>query len=153
MPMVRCNFSAHHAFTFKRENKRPIECSHSLHRFKWIAYAICMSKEVPNSITPAVFQKTMLLLAEKRTAMTTLRTGAAISLIPLSILSFLVAMMDKLELQADPVLLGFTLACNAVLAVFGLYLIRRGLVRMRFHDRKLDELKAQYPELRELFYQ
>jgi len=115
-------------------------------------YAVCMSKEVPNTITPMVFQKTMLLLAEKRTAMTTLRTGAAISLIPLSILSFLIAMMDKLELQADPILLGFTLAGNTVLAFFGLYLIRRGLVRMRFHDRKLDELKAQYPELRELFY-
>ncbi|ACS81442.1 hypothetical protein [Maridesulfovibrio salexigens] len=112
-----------------------------------------MSKEAPNSIPPAVFQRTMLLLAEKRTAMTTLRTGAAISLIPLSILSFLVAMMEKLDLHADPILLGITLAGNAVLVGFGLYLIRRGLIRMRFHDRKLDELKEQYPELQELFYQ
>lgn len=84
--------------------------------------------------------------------MTTLRTGAPISLIPLSILSFIVAMMDKWKLHEGPIALGFTLLSNALLAGFGLYLIRRGLLHMRFHDCKLDELKVQYPEPGKLFY-
>lgn len=105
------------------------------------------------SIPPASFQKAMLLLAEKRTAMTTLRTGIAICVIPLSMLSFLVAMVEKFNLHVDTMTLWIALAGNAVLVGYGLYLIRRGLVRMHFHDRKLNELKAQYPELGELFFQ
>lgn len=95
----------------------------------------------------------MLLLAEKRTAMTTLRTGIAISVVPLSMLSFLVVMVEKLHLRTDAMALWLTLAGNAVLVGFGLYLIRRGFVRMNFHDRKLNELKAQCPELKDLFFQ
>jgi|GEM_PF-124056 len=111
-----------------------------------------MANATLNPIPPAIFQKAMLLLAEKRTAMTTLRTGAAISLIPLSILSFIVGMADKLKLHAEPIAWWLTLAGNAVVVGFGLYFVRRGLVRMRFHDRKLDEMKEQHPELADLFY-
>lgn len=105
------------------------------------------------SIPPVSFQKSMLLLAEKRTAMTTMRTGLAISVFPLSMLSFLVVMVEKFNLHANQMMLWITLAGNAVLLCYGMYLIRRGLVRMQFHDRKLNELKAECPELGELFFQ
>ena len=110
-----------------------------------------MQSESP-ILAQLTFQKATLLLAEKRTAMTTLRTGIAISLFPLSILSFIVTMTDKLGLHSKSIPLILTLAGNIALIGLGLYLIRRGFVRLRFHERKLAELKAEFPELKKLFY-
>ena len=104
------------------------------------------------TIPQFAFQKALLLLAEKRTAMTTLRTGIAICLFPLTIVSFLATMTEKMGLHAELLPLAFSLAGNGALLVFGVYLIRRGFVRMRFHQRKLDELQVEFPELRDLFY-
>ena len=111
-----------------------------------------MHNEAPEQLPQIAFQKATLLLAEKRTAMTTLRTGIAISLIPVSVLSFLSALLEKLEMQANLIPLVFTLAGNLTLTGVGLYLIRRGFVRMRFHNRMLEELQAEYPALKQLFY-
>jgi uncharacterized membrane protein YidH (DUF202 family) len=88
-----------------------------------------------------------LILAEKRTALSVLRTGIGVFALPMGVLSLLVASSryyrvgDVLHLFLP--LLGLCLA----LVVLGSYLVLRSIRRIHHYDRVLNELKSRHPAI------
>jgi uncharacterized membrane protein YidH (DUF202 family) len=97
-----------------------------------------------------VFDEVNLLLAEKRTALSILRTGIAIFSIPLSIGSVLIATSQLYQPQnilflLVPVLGGFTL-----LVLIALWLIINSLIKLRHVDKTIVAIAEKNPFLRKL---
>ena len=91
-----------------------------------------MSPEQQNDILS--INKVQLLLSEKRTALSVMRTGIAVLALPLSIFSALIA----------------TSRWYLGLAIFGIYLIARSMRRMRQFDRLIADIKYSHDSLRRL---
>lgn len=97
-----------------------------------------------------VFDEVNLLLSEKRTALSILRTGIAIFLIPLSIGSLLIATSqlykpEKILFLMIPVLAGCTL-----LMIIALWLIIRAFAKLRHNEKHLDHIIEKNQFLRHL---
>ena len=97
-----------------------------------------------------VIQEMQLLLAEKRTALSTLRTGIAIFAFPLSVLSVLIATSKSYELHAVMHWLLPTIVINFGLIGLAVYLIARGLRKLRHYDRLINEFKGKHHRLAQL---
>jgi len=98
-------------------------------------------KFVPENI---IINEVQLLLAEKRTSLSTLRTGITVFVLPLSVLSVLIATSKYYNiLQVIPLIIPLFIIC--VLLVFlGSYLIIRAMIRMRHHDSLILKLKRKH---------
>lgn len=84
-----------------------------------------------------------LLLAEKRTSLAFLRTGIAVIALPLSLVSFLIATSEHYRLiRVWPLLTPLLLACLA-LVVFGVFLIRSAVLKIRRADQLIQKLKKK----------
>lgn len=96
---------------------------------------------VPENI---IINEVQLLLAEKRTSLSTLRTGITVFVLPLSVLSVLIATSKYYNiLQVMPLIIPLFTIC--VLLVFlGSYLIIRAMIRMRHHDSLILKLKRKH---------
>jgi len=96
---------------------------------------------VPENI---IINEIQLLLAEKRTSLSTLRTGITVFVLPLSVLSVLIATSKYYNLlQVLPLIVPLLIIC--VLLVFlGSYLIIRAMIRMRHHDSLILQLKRKH---------
>ena len=96
---------------------------------------------VPEGI---IINEVQLLLAEKRTSLSTLRTGITVFVLPLSVLSVLIATSKYYNiLQVMPLIIPLFIIC--VLLVFlGSYLIIRAMIRMRHHDILILKLKRKH---------
>jgi uncharacterized membrane protein YkgB len=105
---------------------------------------------VQNSQHGLVINEVMLLLAEKRTSLSSLNAGIAVVAIPLSVLSFLVATSRYYETLAVMHLLAPLWAACAVLFVLGMYIVVRAVLRIRRFDARIAELKARDEEVRQL---
>ncbi len=91
-----------------------------------------------------------LILAEKRTSLSVLRTGIAVFVLPLSVLSLLVSTSSYYEFsKVFPLLLPLLVLC-VLLILLGSYLVVRALSRIHHHDRRVQELKERYDFLKEL---
>ena len=97
-----------------------------------------------------LINEAQLLLAEKRTSLSTMRTGIAVFALPLSVLSLLVATSKHYIFSDVFYLILPLLGLCLVLLVLGSYLAARSLIRIRRFDRMITELKRQHPRLREL---
>jgi uncharacterized membrane protein YidH (DUF202 family) len=96
------------------------------------------------------FNEVQLLLAEKRTSLSTMRTGIAVFAFPLSVLSVLIATSKSYDVhQVMPWLVPLVLL-NVGLTALGVYLITRAVLKIRHYDRLLDRLKCQNSKLAEL---
>lgn len=85
-----------------------------------------------------------LVLAEKRTSLAVMRTGIAVLVLPMSVMSVLIATSkyyDVLHVLNFLVPLGIL---NFALIVFGAYLIIRSIFRMRHYDRLIHEIKLKH---------
>src|SRR6516225_2997150 len=96
-----------------------------------------------------IFGEIQVLLAEKRTALASLRTGIAVFALPLSVLSALIATsryysMDKVM----PLLLPLMLL-NLGLVVLGTWLVFRSIQRIRHFERRIRELSGKYRSIAE----
>jgi len=88
-----------------------------------------------------------LLLSEKRTALSLLRTGIAVFALPLSVLSLLVATSHSYQYhEAAPVLLPL-LALSAALILLGCYLVARAVLAVHRCDHHVADLKNRSREL------
>jgi len=96
------------------------------------------------------FNEVQLLLAEKRTALSTLRTGIAVFAFPLSVLSVLIATSKSYEPHEVMHWLIPLVLLNAGLVALGVYLIMIAVRRIRRYDRLLDKLKNKHIRLAEL---
>jgi uncharacterized membrane protein YidH (DUF202 family) len=96
------------------------------------------------------FNEVQLLLAEKRTSLSTMRTGIAVFAFPLSVLSVLIATSKSYDVhEVMPWLVPLVLL-NLGLTVLGIYLITRAVIRIQHYDRLLDKLKSKSARLAEL---
>ncbi len=97
-----------------------------------------------------MFNEVQLLLAEKRTSLSTMRAGIAVFAFPLSVLSVLIATSKSYEIHEVLHWLVPLLLLNLGLVALGVYLITRAIVRIQRYDRLLDELKRKNKRLAEL---
>ncbi len=102
------------------------------------------------SLDATTFNEVQLLLAEKRTSLSAMRTGIAVFAFPLSVLSVLIATSKSYEIHEVMHWLVPLLLLNLGLVALGVYLISRAVVRIQRYDRLLDELKRKSPRLAEL---
>jgi uncharacterized membrane protein YidH (DUF202 family) len=96
-----------------------------------------------------LFNEIQLILAEKRTSLSTLRTGIAIFALPLSVLSVLVATSryyDPAKVKVFLVVLGIL---NGALVLLGTYLIARALRKIRRYDSLIREIKLKHSAVAE----
>jgi len=90
-----------------------------------------------------------LVLAEKRTALSMLRTGIAVFVLPLSVLSVLVATSRYYEIpQVIHFLVPLLVLC-AALILLGSYLILHSIVRIHRHDHLIREIRQKHSAIAE----
>src|SRR5215467_2117806 len=91
-----------------------------------------------------VLAEIQLLLAEKRTALSFLRTGIALFALPLSVLSALIATSKYYDIGRVLQFLLPLLVLNLGLVVLGCYLVIHSMSRMRHYDRLIRQLKKEH---------
>jgi uncharacterized membrane protein YidH (DUF202 family) len=97
-----------------------------------------------------IINEVELILSQKRTALSVLRTGIAVVLLPLSVLTVLLATSRYYDIkQAWNIAIPLGLICLALFGL-GLYLIIRSAVRIRRYDRISETLLKQSQYLRDL---
>ncbi len=91
-----------------------------------------------------------LVLAEKRTSLSVMRTGIAILALPVSVLSVLVVISRYYDPAKVMYLLGPLLGLCGILTVLGAYMIYTSFKRVGQLNRVITALKKQNESLREL---
>jgi hypothetical protein len=97
-----------------------------------------------------IINEVSLLLAEKRTALSVLRTGLAVLVLPASVLSVLIAISRYYDPMHVIYLLAPLLGISFILSVFGVYLIVRSWKRTVSLDHISLSLKRQNAHLNKL---
>lgn len=95
-------------------------------------------------IDSIAINEAQLVLAEKRTSLAVMRTGIAVLVLPLSVMSVLIATSkyyDIIHVLHFFVPLGILCFC---LILFGGYLIVLSIIRMRRFDRLIHEIKSTH---------
>lgn len=101
----------------------------------------------PRSDDGTVLGAAQLILAEKRTLLSLMRTGIAVFALPLATVSALIATSKYYELRQVLGLFIPVMLLNAGLVVLGAYLIVRAVQRIHHTDRLMEELKRTHPAL------
>ncbi len=91
-----------------------------------------------------IFGEIQVLLAEKRTALASLRTGIAVFALPLSVLSVLIATSRYYNVGTVMPLLVPLLLLNLGLVVLGSWLIYRSIHRIHHFELRIRELSEKY---------
>ena len=105
--------------------------------------------EIPRSESLTI-NKLQLLLAEKRTSLSTMRTGIAILALPISVLSVLIATSRLYDITQVLNFLIPLLIILTILAVLGLYLIIRSIRKIIRYDHHIQKIKERHEELSSL---
>ncbi len=100
-------------------------------------------------VDPLIVGEVQILLAEKRTSLAALRTGIAVFVLPLSVLSVLTATSRAYDVYRVLHFILPLLVLCAFLIILGSYLSIRSIVRMRHEDQMIQRIKAQNPRLAE----
>lgn len=95
-----------------------------------------------------VMNEVQLILAEKRTSLSAMRTGIAVFALPVSVLSVLIATSKYYDVIHVMHLLVPLLTICAALVFLGAYLIIRAIIKIHHHDRMILELKKKHRQLR-----
>jgi hypothetical protein len=93
---------------------------------------------------PSGFDEIQLLLSEKRTALSLMRTGIAVFALPLSALSILVATSKFYDFSHVMRLLIPLLLLILALTLLGAYLVGHAFRRIRSYDRIIRRMKGKY---------
>lgn len=97
----------------------------------------------------ALLGEIQVILSEKRTSLSTLRTGIAVFALPLSVLSILVATSKYYVFSEAAVYLLPLLGLSVVLVFLGLYLIVRAMVQIHHYDRLIAKIKSKHSAIAE----
>src|SRR3977135_3326957 len=106
-----------------------------------------METNEPPQLDNVIFNEIQLLLAEKRTALSSLRTGIAIFALPLSVLSVLIATSHYYSFEKVMPLLVPLLLLNLGLVVRGTWLVSHSICRLHRYDHRIRELTQKYREI------
>jgi uncharacterized membrane protein YidH (DUF202 family) len=96
-----------------------------------------------------IISEVQLLLAEKRTSLAAMRTGIAVFVLPLSVLSFLVATSKYYDVINVVHLLLPLLVISVALVFLGFYLVIRAIIRIHLYDELILEIKRKHSSLAE----
>jgi uncharacterized membrane protein YidH (DUF202 family) len=91
-----------------------------------------------------IFGEIQVLLAEKRTALASLRTGIAVFALPLSVLSALIATSRYYSIEKVMPLLAPLMLLNLGLVVLGSWLVFRSIRRIHHYEHRIRELSQKY---------
>ena len=108
---------------------------------------LAVKKSETNAI---IINEVQLILAEKRTSLSIMRTGIAVLALPLSVLSVLIATSKYYDVFHVMHLLLPLMFLNFLLLILGVYLIVRSIVRMRRYDHLIRTLKQKHTILNDL---
>src|SRR3984893_3259498 len=108
-----------------------------------------MEANEPPALDNLMFGEIQVLLAEKRTSLSALRTGIAIFALPLSVLSVLIATSRYYSMEKVMPLLLPLLLLTLGLVVLGSWLIYHSIRRLHRYDRLIRELTKKYQSLAE----
>lgn len=96
-----------------------------------------------------IINEVQLILAEKRTSLSALRTGIAVFVLPLSVLSVLIATSKYYDILHVVHLLAPLLLLCVALVILGTYLVVRSIIRIRHQDRHIIEIKRKNSKIAE----
>src|SRR3981081_3085444 len=110
-----------------------------------------MSAEMdePPKLDNLILGEIQVLLAAKRTALSSLRTGIAIFALPISVLSVLIATSRYYSFGNVMPLLLPLLLLNLGLVVLGSWLIYRSIRHLHRYDHRIRELTQKYRSIAE----
>lgn len=111
-----------------------------------------MDKKTTPSISQEDYQKLTLLLAEKRTSHTTLRSGLALCAFSMTLITFTIFMDARFVGDIQRGLLIALGVASVPLLVLGSYFVHRGLTHLRFHDQMINSILYKNPEFAAIFY-
>lgn len=106
--------------------------------------------EVTAPLDTGTFNEVQLLLAEKRTSLSAMRTGIAVFAFPLSVLSVLIATSKAYEMSQVMHWLVPLVGINLGLIALAVYLTFRALRKMWHYDRLIAEYKHNHVRLAKL---
>lgn len=87
--------------------------------------------------------KVQLILAEKRTSLAVMRTGIAVFVLPLSVLSALVATSKFYDfIKVIYLMIPLLVLCAGMIAL-GAYLVIRAIIRIKRFDRVIKDMKKE----------
>ena len=100
-----------------------------------------------DDLNTIILNEVQLILAEKRTSLSTLRTGIAVFALPLSVLSILIATSKYYNIFNTLHLLLPLLLLNLGLIVLGSYLIFKSIGKIKRFEAHIAQLKQQHSRL------
>jgi hypothetical protein len=96
-----------------------------------------------------IINEVQFILAEKRTALSTLRTGIAVFALPLTVFSVLVATSKYYSfIHVIHFMIPLLILC-ASLVFLGFYLVLRSLSRIHHYDRLILDIKRKHSQIAE----
>jgi uncharacterized membrane protein YidH (DUF202 family) len=106
-------------------------------------------EDTVNRIDAIIINEAQLILAEKRTSLAVLRTGIAVLVLPLSVMSILIATSKYYDILHVIHLIVPVAVLNTALTALGAYLIIRATLRLHRYDGMLKQIKKKYSTLAE----
>jgi uncharacterized membrane protein YidH (DUF202 family) len=103
-----------------------------------------VQQEPPIVTDNILVNEVQLLLAEKRTALATLRAGTAVLVLPLSVGSILITTSRHYNATHVANLLIPLLVVAVALVGLGTYLIIHSILRIRRYDRLIHKIKQEH---------
>ncbi len=91
-----------------------------------------------------MINEVQLVLAEKRTSLAMMRTGIAVLVLPLTVMSFLIATSKYYDIFHVLYLLIPLIIIGIILFFLGSYLIIHSIVRMKQYDRFIHNIKQRH---------
>ena len=110
---------------------------------------MALSDKEKTEAASIIIGELQLILAEKRTSLAAMRTGIAVFILPLSVLSILVATSQYYDLIHVLHFIVPLLAICAGMIFLGSYLIIRSIMRLRRYDRQILEIKRKHSQFAE----
>lgn len=109
-----------------------------------------LEDQLEDSCPPAILiNEVQLILAEKRTSLASLRTGIAVFAIPLSIMGMLIATSRYYEIVEVMPLFITVMVFNVLLLALGAFLVIRAIIKLRYEDRMIDNIKRKHSVIAE----
>jgi hypothetical protein len=96
-----------------------------------------------------IINEAQLILAEKRTSLSVLRTGITVLVLPLSVISVLIATSKYYDILHVFHFVVPLMALNIALIILGAYLIIRATIRLHRYDKMIKQIKAKHSKLSE----
>ena len=127
----------------------PSSAKTSTKAFAVIGYQLllCAAVATPEENDALVVGAAQLILSEKRTLLSLMRTGIAVFALPLATISALIATSEYYDPGKVLHLFIPVMLINAGLVILGVWLIVRAIRGVHHTDRLLAELKRSHPSL------